>query len=354
MKGQGITGIAIIAMAIVIIAAVAGGCYGMQGKPQPKEGINVGMIMWGYHDEGSWDPSWTKSVIPLKDVYNLTIGYSEGIQLQNIRDIVSARAQQDDLVILTTDEFIDGLKAVAPQYPDSAFAIYWFDQVEPGFLPANAVACRAMPGIFKANFLAGAVAGKMTETNVIGVVQAISGPRDTAYQNAFVQGVQYANPDAEVKRIVIGAYSDPPASRDAVQALYGAGADIVKNGMDDQAATKEAESLGIYSITEYVNVVPEYPGTELCSIKWGFNTWLEGVISALSKGNFHEYASNHPQTDLTFGHGEDFDVVEYGNMVPEDVRNYAEGLRNKLQAGEITIEKVTEWLERSPVVGQTG
>lgn len=328
---------------IAIIVTAASIWMSQKPKEEEEESLKIGVVMWGHHDEGLWDPAAANAVIRLQDKYDLEITWAEEIVLTELESLLRNLARVNDVVYLTTDEFEEACKTVAPDFPD----VYWIQQYEtrelaPDHFPENVVVLNA----YQANelsFLAGAVAAKITETNKLGVVQAIAGPRDTRIMSAaFRSGAQHVNPDIEVLRVVIGGYVDPIKTRDSVASLVEAGCDVVFIGMDDESGTLEAKERGIHSIQEYMDITSQFPDTIIGCTAWQWDVGIDTVLDAIVDGRFEGFRDENHEIPLTL-EDRSLDIPTYGDFVSEEVRDFAEDLRQKIIDGTVEIPMVEEW-----------
>ncbi len=334
----------LVVIIIVITVIISGIVYWAVVTPaEEAEILKIGVVMWGHHDEGLWDPAAANAVLRLKEKYNLEITWVEEIEFTELESIVRTLAKTNDVIYLTTDEFEEACKAVAPDFPD----VYWIQQYEAreistDHFPPNVVAFNA----YQANelsFWAGAIAAMITKTNKLGVIQAIPGPRDTRLMSAaFRSGAHYVNENIEVLRVVIGAYTDPIKTRDSVASLVEAGCDIVFVGMDDESGTLEAKENSIFSIQEYMDITSEYPDTLIGCTCWVWDVWLDKVLDAIVNDRFEEFRAEYYEMPLTL-EDRSLDIPTFGNMVSEDVRAFADDLRSKIIDGTVEVPLIDEW-----------
>jgi basic membrane lipoprotein Med (substrate-binding protein (PBP1-ABC) superfamily) len=112
-------------------------------------------------------------------------------------------------------------RRVARDYPKTAFVFgSGIGPAEPNF------------GVFdnwihEPAYLSGIIAGKMTKSNIIGVVAAMPIPEINRLSNAFFAGAKEANPDVKCKFSFIGSFFDPPKAKEAALAQIEAGADVI-------------------------------------------------------------------------------------------------------------------------------
>lgn len=85
---------------------------------------------------------------------------------------------------------------------------------------------------YEAAYLAGIVAGGMTESNIIGYVAGLEIPSQLSDMAGFVQGVASINPDAKVYGVVTGTFEDPAKGKEAATAQIDMGADVICQSAD--------------------------------------------------------------------------------------------------------------------------
>jgi len=134
----------------------------------------------------------------------------------------------------------------------------------------------------EAAYLAGMLAGTMSESSVFGSVGGYPIPEVNLLINAFRDGVREVNPDATFLNAFIGTWFDPPKAKEAAIAQIDAGADIIfgeRIGTADGAA--EGGVLAIGSLTDYT---PRYPGTVFANAVWNFRPTVDAIVADLRAG----------------------------------------------------------------------
>src|SRR4051812_33601342 len=150
----------------------------------------------------------------------------------------------------------DALAEVAPQYPNTTFAIV--DSAVEGTGLKNATGL-----LFAANegsFLGGAAAALKSTTNHIGFVGGVESPLIQGFEAGYVAGAQAAKPGIQVDVQYISpngdfsGFSDPAKGKVIAQGMYQSGADIVYHaaggsgqGVFEAAAEAGARAIGVDS-----------------------------------------------------------------------------------------------------------
>jgi basic membrane protein A len=128
-------------------------------------------------------------------------------------------AEQGDLSVGVGFFLTDAITEVANQYPDDSFLLIDAVSAAPNVM---GVTFREQEGAF----LAGVVAGLMTETNQIGVVGGEKIPPVVRYAVGFEAGVKSVNPDATVVVGYADTFGDPALGKELTLAQYNQGVDI--------------------------------------------------------------------------------------------------------------------------------
>ena len=166
-----------------------------QGAEEP---LKVGFVYVSPIGEAGW--SWQQEVgrrelveaLGDKVVTQYVEDVPEGADAERvIRDL----AQQGNKLIFTTSfGYMNPTLKVARQFPDVTFIH------STGYKTADNVGV-TNSRFYEARYLAGIVAGKMTESNIIGYVGAFPIPEVLQGINAFTRGIRSVNPEAEVRVI---------------------------------------------------------------------------------------------------------------------------------------------------------
>ena len=133
-----------------------------------------------------------------------------------------AASGEYNLVIAHGSQFGSVVEELAQEFPEVSFA-WGTDKNTFGLENVFAYTADSYQG----GFVNGVVAGRMTETGVIGVVGPIEVGDAKLYVDGFVAGVGAANPMATVNVVYIQSFSDVPLATEAAETHIANGADIL-------------------------------------------------------------------------------------------------------------------------------
>jgi len=210
---------------------------------------------------------------------------SEAQREQALRRFAEAGANP---VIMTGFAFGSVLGEVAPDYPDTKFAIIDMVVDQPN---VRSVVFNEHEG----SFLVGLMAGLKTETNTVGFIGGMDIPLIRKFACGYAQGVLAANPDANVVANMTGttpaAWNDPVKGGELTKAQISQGADIVyaAAGGTGVGVLQVAADEGIFSIGVDSNQNYLHPGSVLTSMLKRVDV---AVYDALTQGTDLETGFN--------------------------------------------------------------
>ncbi|MDW8071566.1 MAG: BMP family ABC transporter substrate-binding protein, partial [Anaerolineae bacterium] len=102
----------------------------------------------------------------------------------------------------------------------------------------------------QAGFLAGALAGCMTKSNVVGVVAGETVPPVLRFRKGFARGARYANPKVRVLSEHVESFNDPDMGRAVALSFIERGADVIfgAGGRTGSGAIRAAAEAGAWVI----------------------------------------------------------------------------------------------------------
>ncbi len=136
-------------------------------------------------------------------------------------------------------EFQDPAKAVAPDFPETIFITSSGGTITDNISPVNF-------RVEQAAYLLGMIAGKMTQTNKLGVMGGQNIPSVNSTFMAFEGGAKSVNPDIEVSWVYVGNWEDIGKGKELALAQINEGVDFIFPNAD-------AAGLGAYEAAEIFN-----------------------------------------------------------------------------------------------------
>ncbi len=212
-----------------------------------------------------------------------------------IRDMAS---QGNKLIFGTTFGYMESMVKIAPDFPAVKF------EHATGYKQAENLRTYDSR-TYEGAYMAGVVAGKMTKSNILGVVASVPIPEVLRNLNSFTLGAQSSNPKIKTRVVWVNEWFNPPKETEAATSLINGGADVLFQNTDSPAVLKTAQDKGKRAfgwdsdMTAYgpkahlasavINWVPYYTKSikEVLDGTWkgGGNSWWgvkEGAIDLVS------------------------------------------------------------------------
>jgi len=222
----------------------------------------------------------------------------ESIGAANFEADIRAMASDGfDLVITTFPPMRDATTMVAPEFPDTYFAGIFQSRTSDEPIPNywNAVFHGQT-----AFYIAGYMAGQVTQSNRIGLLIGAEGPTQNAEGNAFMQGVRDSNPDAVIEFAFVGSYEDPARAYEIATAMIGNGVDLLmtSSAASNAGVVEAAMEAGVAVLGEITDFYDIYSGF-MGVVGIGFSRTVYQAIQMLVEGDFP--AGEQSIRDLTNG-----------------------------------------------------
>ena len=249
-----------------------------------------------------------------------------------MRDLVG---QGNKLIFGTTFGYMDPMLKVAADAKDVKF------EHATGY--KNAENMRVYDSrTYEGAYMAGVIAGKMTKTNVLGVVGSVPIPEVVRNINSFTLGAQSVNPKIKTKVVWVGDWFNPPKETEAATALINGGADVLMQNTDSSAVLQTAEKMGKRAFGWDSDMTAYGPKAHLGS---AIINWAPYYIKAVRDVLENKWVTG----DKTWwGHKEGaIDMVSVAADVPDDIKKRVDEIKAGLKDGSFAIWK-------GPIADNTG
>ncbi|MEW6230024.1 MAG: BMP family protein [Bacillota bacterium] len=247
------------------------------GEAQSKKPFKVAAIFQTAIEE-PWDGVIHEACLRAQKELGIVYEFTEGVAAADFERVAREYAERKfDLIV--GDAFLAGeepIRRVAKDYPNIAFAFgSEFGPSEPNFSVFD-------NWIHEPSYLCGVIAGRLTKTNVVGVVAAIPIGEVNRLVNAFKAGARSVNPAVKVKISYIGSWFDPPKAKEAALAQIDAGADLIF-----------AERFGVFEackekgVLAFGNMSDQYklaPSVVITGPVWDMYPTIKRCIEMVQKG----------------------------------------------------------------------
>lgn len=190
-------------------------------------------------------------------------------------------------------------------------------------------------------YMAGYLAGKMTRSNIVGIVTSGEPPTWNRMSAGFAQGLKASNPGAKLLYSLIGeaAYADAAGAKRNSEDQIAVGADVIFGmgdgasfGMLQACSSKKAKDGGK---VWFIDVIGDKSSIDradvlLSSVLWDMSVVYDEIIQSWKDGSFgkqHWVAMDNGAIRL----------LEPNKAVPSAVRKEIKDLEAKLKSGAIAV-----------------
>jgi basic membrane protein A len=271
---------ALLAALVLGLAACGGDDEAASTAPEGEKTLKV-FGAYATAIEEPWDGVIHSALLKEQEAGRIEYDFTDAIGYAgDMERVLREVAGQEKPDIIFGDAFgnEEAARRVAADFPDVAFVFgSGGGAAEPNFSVFD-------NWIHEPAYLSGLIAGKMTKSNVLGIVGGFPVPEVNRLSNAFIQGAQEANPKAEVKVTFINSWFDPGAAKEAALAQIAAGADVLyaeRFGVIEAAAEKNLLAVG--NMSDQTELAPEHV---LTSAVWNMEPTVKFVIDQVLAGSY--------------------------------------------------------------------
>ncbi len=219
--------------------------------------FRVALLTPGPISDQSWNGGAYQGLLRIRDSLGATISHIQTRTPAEFEEQFRQYGSQGyDLVFGHGFEFQDAAKRVGPDFPRTVY-------VTTSSSTSGANVAGIEFAFADASYLAGMVAGRMTKSNVLGVIGGTELPPVKESFDAFTRGVIAVNPRARVLTSYVGNWDDVSAGKEQALAQIGRNADIIFQNADAaglgvfQAARETKKALVIGSNSNQNLIAPE-------------------------------------------------------------------------------------------------
>ena len=238
-----------------------------------------------YDVGGKFDKSFNEAAFNGAEAWKAETGGSyKELEMQNeaqreqaLRQLAEEGANP---IVMTGFQFGDVLGTVAPDYPDTKFAIIDVDWLDlPNVLQ---VAFKEQEG----SYLVGMMASLASKSNVVGFIGGMDVPLIRRFGCGYAQGVKAVKPDATVILNMTGtdgtAWNNPTKGGEIARSQQSQGADVIyaAAGGTGVGVLQAAADMGILSIGVDSNQNYMHPGQVLTSMMKRVDNAVYGAFKA--------------------------------------------------------------------------
>jgi basic membrane lipoprotein Med (substrate-binding protein (PBP1-ABC) superfamily) len=215
-----------------VTASACGDSSGSSGEAGVG-GLQVALLTSGPVSDAGWYAGAYEGLLMIRDSLGAEVSHQQTRSPSEFDEaFLSFAAAGYDIVFAHGFEYQDAAIRAGEQFPDAFFVVSG----------GGRVANNVIPLVFtleQGSYLAGMLAGGMTESNVLGMVGGVAIPPARGTFLSFEAGARAVNPNVEVLQTFTGSWEDVAAAQEATVAQLRRGADVIIHNVD-------AGSFGVF------------------------------------------------------------------------------------------------------------
>ncbi|MGH8245297.1 MAG: BMP family protein, partial [Gammaproteobacteria bacterium] len=273
----------VLVVALLIVALVLAACQ-PAATPTPAPAGPEALKVFGAFAtpiEEPWDGVIHSALLEAQNKGQIEYKWQDNIGYAgDLERVLRQTAEQDKPNIIFGDAFgnEEAVRRVAAEFPDVAFVF------GSGLGPSEPNLSVFDNWIHEPAYLIGLIAGKMTKSNIVGVVGGYPVPEVNRLINAFTQGAKEVNPDVQVKVTFLNSWFDPAAAKEAALAQVDAGADVLyaeRFGVIE--AAQENTLLAFGNMSDQNSLAPD---TVVTGPVWNMTPTVQYIIAQVAGGTY--------------------------------------------------------------------
>lgn len=339
-----------LASLLLVLLAACGGADDGGGRRGEDGRVSVGLVLGsgGRGDRGFNDAALAGLAAAARELGADTAVSADVADDVRREELLAHVRAGRDLVVGVSFMASEPAFALAREHPDVDFAVLDYTAVADSLGRAMApppnlagITYRAEEGAF----LAGALAGLMSRTGRVGFVGGMDSPLIRQFQAGYTAGVLRVCPTCTVAVDFAGttgaAFNDPARGHALASAQYAGGVDVIfhASGGTGAGVFRAARETGRWVIGVDVDQWDQAPGRVLTSITKKLDVSVLGVARDAAAGRFRGGVVSQGLAEGAVGW-----VVDARNrpLIPDDVYNRVETLRQAIIAGLIQVPRVPD------------
>ncbi|MBS8228809.1 BMP family ABC transporter substrate-binding protein [Vannielia litorea] len=291
-----------------------------------QDKTKVGFVYVGPVGDGGWTYEHDQGRKAVEAEFG---GAVETVYVENVpegpdaeRVITQMALDGADLIFTTSFGYMDPTINVAAKFPDVKF------EHATGYKTAPNVSVYSAR-FYEGRAVQGTIAGRMTESNVIGYIGSVPIPEVVRGINSAYIHAKKVNPDVQFKIVWVYEWFNPAKEADAAKVLIEQGADVILQHTDSTAPLAAAAEAGNVIGFGQASDMAEYKdGPRVSSIIDNWAPYYIARTKAVMDGTWES-------TNTWDGIGPGMvGIGEITDKVPAEVKAEAEALQASIASGE--------------------
>lgn len=289
----------ILALTMLLTFAACGDSGNTSANKNDGKTYKVAMICDSSINDGGWGAACYNAMVTACEAKGWTYEVTDSIaQDQYYESMVAFCSLGYDMIYAPGNQYTDAVLQVAEEYPNIAFALLNGSEETPA-KAVNGNVASVLPNAQQIGWIAGALAGLMTETGKLGFIGGMeldtTEGKIAGYQEAAVYVGAQEGKSVELLNVpYANSFSDAPKGKEFATELISQGADVffgdasaVDSGVREaiDAANASKGSVTIYDIAQPADILGQNECI-ICSQVTDNSALVMTCMDAVEAGNF--------------------------------------------------------------------
>ena len=291
-----------------------------------QEALKVGYIYIGPPGDFGWTYAHDQARLAAQERFGDTVETSfvenvpEGPDAERI--MTQMALSGTDMIFATSFGYGPSINAVAQRFPNLAF------EHATGYLQEAPNVSLYNARFYEGRAVIGTIAGRMTESNVVGYIASFPIPEVIRGINSAYIHARRVNPDVDFRVVWVYSWFDPAQEAAAAEALIEQGADIIMQHTDSTAPLTVAQQAGAMAFGQASDMGQFAPEAHLTAIIDNWAPYYIDRIQARLDGTWEAGNSWNgiAQDEVTF--------APFNDAIPAEVQAEATALIESIRTGE--------------------
>jgi simple sugar transport system substrate-binding protein len=303
--------------------------------------LKTAIVVPGRANDVGWNQQGVDSLRRAAQKFRADFSFSENLGYGEtpIRAVEDYVRRGVHLIVAHAGGYRTGVKEIAARQPANSKFLIVASEVggeRPEDLKPGLMATYSFEAA-EAAYVAGYLAGLVTKSNVVGIVQSVESDTYWLRQSGgFAQGVKDANANAKLLFTVVGDYEEAVKAKEFTLAQIGLGADVIF-GLGDGASFGMMEACSEKGVW-FIDVIGDKraidkAGILLTSVLWDFTPAYEQALADIYNGTFG--TTNY---EISFFNGA-IDLLRINPKIPADIRSKVAEVSDSVRSGQRKVKK---------------
>lgn len=320
-----------VLIGFAMAAVCLGGCgtkaesAGTAASESKADGYKVAMLVNSSISDGGWGASCYQAMADAAERSGWEHAVTDNVQTSDYATVMTDYADQGyHLIFAPGNEYTDAVEQVAADYPDVNFCLL------NGTLEKDNITS-VLPDAKQIGYMAGALAGLMTESGNIGFIGGMELDTTKDKLDCYKAAAQKVNPDIQVQSAYAGSFDDSAKGKEIASSMISTyNVDIMfgdASAVDTGAREALADAGSRYGIGQPGDLGSADDKVILCSVVTDNAALVEECMKDVEAAS---YGNKTIKGDLSNGC---LSVGTFSNLVTQEVKEEYMGLIEQIKDG---------------------